>query len=97
MEWQTLIVVAVLCGLLGMGIWAYAYRLGFKHGRSTIVPYRLINELLDHKIYCIGQDPAEARLEVGTDLGIEEWESRPMVQQILRAREREPNTELPSA
>jgi hypothetical protein len=84
MPWQTLVLGGVLCALAGLGIWRYAYRLGFKHGRSTLVPFHLVDELLDHKITCLGQDPAAARVEVGTCLGIEEWESQPLVQKILR-------------
>jgi hypothetical protein len=89
MQWHTLIVLLVPCGLAGMGIWGYAYRLGFKHGQSTSVPFRLIDELLDHKIYCLGQDPAIARVELETGLGIAEWESQSLIQHILRGRNRE--------
>jgi hypothetical protein len=73
MQWYTLIICVVLCGLTGLVVWKYAYWLGFKHGRSTAVPFPLVDELLDHRIGCLGQDPSEARVEVETSLGIEEW------------------------
>jgi hypothetical protein len=53
-----LILIGVIGVLLGVGIWGYAYRLGVRHGRAMNVPFRLIDELLDHKIYCRGQEPS---------------------------------------
>lgn len=89
MQWHMLFIVLALCGLAGMGIWGYAYRLGVKHGRSTNVPFRLIDELLDHKIHCLGEEPAVARVELETGLGLEQWESQSMIQHTLHVRERE--------
>jgi hypothetical protein len=63
------------CLLTGMGIWTYAYRLGLKRGRSLALPFQLVDELLDHRIGCCGQEPATARIAVGTLLGITEWEA----------------------
>jgi hypothetical protein len=74
-QWSSLILGAVGCGLAGIGIWGYAYRLGFKHGRSAQVPFPLIDELLDHRISCLGQDPARARVAVETSLSAEEMDS----------------------
>ena len=71
-QWYTLIVCAALCGLTGVGVWKYAYRLGVKHGRSRLVPYPLIDELIEHRIACLGQDPTKAQVEVETSLGLEE-------------------------
>lgn len=84
MQWHTLIVYVALSLLTGMGIWAYAYHLGFKRGQSTLVPFQLVDELLDHRIACLSQDPATARVEVGTLLGIEEWESPLVVKKIAQ-------------
>jgi hypothetical protein len=79
----TLIVLTSIgCGI-AVGVWSYAYRLGIRHGRSTSVPFRLIDELLDHKIHCCEQDPATARVELENALGIEEWESQSLLQQVL--------------
>jgi hypothetical protein len=89
MQWHMLFIVLALCSLVGMGIWGYAYRLGLRHGRSTNVPFRLIDELLDHKIHCLGEEPAVARVELETSLGIEAWESQSMVQHALRTREQD--------
>jgi hypothetical protein len=71
-QWYSLIVCVALCGLIGIALWSYAYHLGFKHGRSAQVPFPLIDELLDHRIACLGQDPAVARVDVEESLGIEE-------------------------
>jgi len=73
MPWYTLALSVALFLLIGMGIWSCAYRHGLKRGRLTAVPFRLVDELLDHRISCLGQEPARARLEIGTLLGIEEW------------------------
>ena len=72
MLWLTLIVCLLLCSLTGVVVWRYAYRLGVKHGRSALVPFPLVDELLDHRIGCLGQDPTAARVEVETSLGLEE-------------------------
>ena len=76
MQWYALVACAALSLLIGMGIWTYAYRLGLKRGRSLSVSFRLVDELLDHRIGCCGQDPATARIAVGTLLGIAEWEAQ---------------------
>ena len=72
MQWYSLIVYAALCSLMAVGVWRYAYRLGVKHGRSTLVPFPLIDELIEHRVACLGQDPTTAQVEVETSLGIEE-------------------------
>ena len=77
------VVIISMSVLIGIGIWGYAYRLGLRHGRATSVPFRLIDELLDHKIHCCGQEPSTARLELETVLGLEAWESQPLLQQVL--------------
>jgi len=92
MQWQMWGIVLTLGSLVGMGIWGYAYRLGLRQGRSTNVPFRLIDELLDHKIHCLGEEPALARVELENSLGIEAWESQSLVQHTLRVREREQAT-----
>ena len=79
----TLIVLTTIGLFIAAGIWGYAYRLGVRHGRSTSVPFRLIDELLDHKIHCCGQEPSTARLELETALGIEAWESQSLLQHVL--------------
>lgn len=79
----SLIVLTSIGLCIAVGIWSYAYRLGLRHGRSTSVPFRLIDELLDHKIHCCGQDPASARVELENTLGIEAWESQSLVQHVL--------------
>ncbi len=71
-QWSTLIVCAALGGLTGVGLWRYAYHLGVKHGRSTLVPFPLIDELIEHRIACLGQDPTKAQVEVETSLSISE-------------------------
>lgn len=76
MQWYILAIGAALALLTGiMGIWTYAYRLGLKRGRSLALPLQLVDELLDHRIGCCGQEPATARIAVGTLLGITEWEA----------------------
>ena len=76
MPWETLAIGVVLFLLGGMGIWSCAYRRGLRKGRTVAVPFRLIDELLDHRISCLGQDPALARVELGNLLGIDEWRSQ---------------------
>jgi len=72
MQWDSLIICVTLCGLTGIGVWRYAYRLGVKHGRAMLVPFPLIDELIEHRIACLGQDPSTAQVEVETSLGLEE-------------------------
>ena len=84
MQWHVLIGSMLLCGVVGIGIWSCAYRLGLKHGQATKVPFRVIDELLDHKIHCLGQDPASARVELETSLHIESWESQSFTQHVLQ-------------
>ncbi len=92
MQWYTLAVCAALFLLTGMGMWTYAYRLGLKRGRSLSGSFRLVNELLDHRIGCCGQDPATARLAVGTLLGIAEWEAQgPTTESKQEPREQTPS------
>ena len=95
----TLIIITGMNILLGVAIWGYAYRLGLRHGRATSVPFRLIDELLDHKIYCCGQDPSTARFELEQSLGIEAWESQSLVQHVLHpsrhAHNHNENPDLP--
>lgn len=79
----TLIVLISIGFCIAVGIWSYAYRLGSRHGRSTSVPFRLIDELLDHKIHCCEQDPATARVELENALGIEAWESQSLIQHVM--------------
>lgn len=88
-----LIVLMSVSLLVGIGIWGYAYHLGLRHGRATSVPFRLINELLDHKIYCRAQDPSAARLELETSLAIEAWESHSLVQHVLHTPRHAPSNE----
>jgi hypothetical protein len=76
MPWQTLAIGVALSLLGGMGIWSCAYRVGLKRGRTRAVPFRLIDELLDHRISCLGQEPALARVEINTLLGIDEWQAQ---------------------
>jgi len=80
MQWHLLIGIMFLCGVVGIGLWSYAYRLGLKHGQATKVPFRVIDELLDHKIHCLGQDPAFARIELETSLHIASWELQSLTQ-----------------
>jgi hypothetical protein len=75
MQGYTLIFFGIVCFLIGLGVCAYVYRLGIRHGRSTIVPFPLYDELLDHRIDCLGQDPRRARLEVETTLDAAGWEA----------------------
>ncbi len=86
MQWHVLIGSLFLCGVVGLGIWSYAYRLGLKHGQATKVPFRVIDELLDHKIHCLGQNPAFARVELETTLHLESWEAHAFTQQALQGQ-----------
>ena len=72
MDWYTLTVCAALCGFTGIVVWQYAYSLGVKHGRSSLVPFPLVDELIEHRIACLGQDPTKAQVEVETSLGLED-------------------------
>lgn len=84
MQWHVLIGIMLLCGVVGIGIWSYAYRLGLKHGQATKVPFRVIDELLDHKIHCLGHDPAFARVELETSLHVASWELQSLTQHALQ-------------
>ena len=84
MQWHLLIGITLLCGVMGVAIWSYAYRVGLRHGQATSVPFRVIDELLDHKIHCLGHDPALARIELETSLNIEAWELQSLTQHILQ-------------
>lgn len=84
MPWYTLALGVAFSLLIGMGIWSCAYRVGLKRGRSAAIPFRLVDELLDHRIACLGQDPALARLEIGTLLGIEEWRAQHAHEELAR-------------
>ena len=86
MQWHVLIGITLLCGVVGVVIWSYAYRLGLKHGQATKVPFRVIDELLDHKIHCLGQDPAFARVEVETSLHVASWELQSLTQHVPQVR-----------
>jgi hypothetical protein len=85
MQWPLLMGIILLCGIVSVGIWSYAYRLGLKHGQATRVPFRVIDELLDHKIHCLGQDPALARVELETCLNVETWEAQALVHHVHHA------------
>lgn len=96
MQGPLLIGIILCCGAAGMGIWRYAYQLGLKHGQATSIPFRLIDELLDHKIHCLGQDPALARVELETCLNVETWEAQSLVQHVYHApSNRKENSALP--
>lgn len=97
MQWHLLIGIMLLCGVMGIGIWSYAYRLGVKHGQATRVPFRVIDELLDHKIHCLGQDPAFARIELETTLDIASWESQSVTQHVLQVRHNQKDIVTPAA
>lgn len=71
----SLIFFGIMCFLIGVGVCAYVYRLGVRHGRSTLVPFPLYDELLNHRIHCLGQDPLRARAEVETTLDTAGWEA----------------------
>jgi hypothetical protein len=94
MQWYLLIGSMLLCGIVGIGIWSYAYRLGVKHGQATSVPFCVIDELLDHKIHCLGQDPAFARVELETSLHIASWESQSLTQHVLQVRRNQKETAM---
>lgn len=72
MSWDTVIFCLVLCGLTAAVVWQYAYRLGLKHGRSMLVPLPLVDELIEHRVSCLGRDPTTAQIEVETSLGLED-------------------------
>jgi len=72
MPWYTLILCLVSCSLTAAVVWQYAYRLGLQHGRSMLVPFPLIDELIEHRVSCLGHDPTTAQVEVETSLGLEE-------------------------
>jgi hypothetical protein len=92
MQWYALVAGVALSLLIGMGIGTYAYRLGLKRGRSLSESFRLVDELLDHRIGCCGQDPATARIAVGTLLGITEWEAQGQSSESKQeSRERTPS------
>ena len=95
----SLIILLSVSVLIGIGVWGYAYRLGLRHGRAMSVPFRLIDELLDHKIHCCEQDPATARVELESALGIEDWESQSLLQHVLHPsrRSRQASGELEQA
>lgn len=76
MPWDALAIGVALSLLSGIGIWSCAYRVGLRRGRAVAVPFRLVDEMLDHRISCLGQDPALARVEIGNLLGIDEWQSQ---------------------
>jgi hypothetical protein len=96
MQWHLLIGIIFLCATAGVGIWSYAYRLGLKHGQATRVPFRVIDELLDHKIHCLSQDPALARVELETCLNVEAWEAQSLVQHVCHVpSNRKENPALP--
>jgi hypothetical protein len=75
MQGYTLIFFGIVCFLIGLGVCACVYHLGVRHGRSTVVPFPLYDELLDHRIDCLGQDPCKARIEVETTLDAAGWEA----------------------
>jgi hypothetical protein len=95
MQWHLLIGIILLCGIAGVGIWSYAYRLGLKHGQATSVPFRVIDELLDHKIHCLSQDPALARIELETCLNVEAWEAQSLVRHAPSNRKENPALPVP--
>jgi hypothetical protein len=72
MEWYVLIIGLTVYIFSAIAIWKYAYQRGFQDGQSSRVPFPLIDELLDHRISCLGQNPSRARFEVSTSLGVEE-------------------------
>jgi len=72
MAWYILTVCGALCSLTGIVVWQYAYSLGVKHGRASLVPFPLVDELIEHRIACLGHDPTKAQIEVETSLGLEE-------------------------
>lgn len=75
MHGYTLIFFGFVCLLVGLGVCAYIYRLGVRHGRTTMAPFPLYDELLNHRIACLGQDPHRARIEVETTLSAAGWEA----------------------
>ena len=71
MSWSLVSVGAICASGVGFLLWRFAYQLGFQRGQTSAVPFTLVDELLDHRIACLGQDPSEARVEVETELGVE--------------------------
>ncbi|HKA55761.1 MAG TPA: hypothetical protein VKJ47_19085 [Candidatus Binatia bacterium] len=71
-QWPTVLSGVILCGLIGAGLWKHAYRLGVKHGRAMLLPFPLIDELIEHRINCLGQDPTKAQIEVENSFGLAE-------------------------
>lgn len=70
--WWSLISVGMICSCAaGFLVWRFAYQLGFQRGQTSSVPFSLVDELLNHRIACLGQDPSEARVEVESVLGAE--------------------------
>ena len=88
MQLYPLIVLLIVVGLTGIGIGRYAYRLGLRHGRATSIPFQLIDALLDHKIHCLGEEPALARVELETALDLEEWDSQSLMRRVLHSPRR---------
>ena len=71
-QWPTVLSGVVLCGVIGAALWKHAYRLGVKHGRAMPIPFPLIDELIEHRINCLGQDPTKAQIEVENSFGLAE-------------------------
>ncbi|MBI3246681.1 MAG: hypothetical protein HYZ50_09260 [Deltaproteobacteria bacterium] len=69
----TLIFSGLVGALVGAAICAGVYRLGVRHGRAHTAPFPLYEELLDHRIDCLGQDPLQARIEVENTLAETDW------------------------
>lgn len=72
MALDALIIGMSLSSLTGAAVWKYAYQLGVKRGRTDRVPFPVIDELIDHRIFCLKQDPSIARMEVESTLGVEQ-------------------------
>ena len=67
------LIFGLVCALLGAAISAGVYRLRGRHGRLHVAPFPLYDELLDHRIDCLGQDPLQARIEVESTLAEADW------------------------
>ena len=72
MVFDTLLIRMSLSSLTGVAVWRYAYQLGVRHGRTDRVPFPVVDELIDHRIFCLKQDPSVARMEVESTLGFEQ-------------------------
>lgn len=72
MAFDALFIGMSLSSLTGVAVWRYAYQLGMKHGRTDRVPFPVVDELIDHRIFCLKQDPSIARMEVESTLGVEQ-------------------------